>query len=51
MCSFIPRSTRIKLDWFVDGQLKQTFSSYKHTAQVLKKELNNEFKLVKFNIW
>ena len=43
MCSFIPRSTRIKLDWFVDGQLKQTFSSYEHTAQVLKKELNNEF--------
>ena len=43
MCSFISRSTRTKLDWFVNGQLKQTFDSYTHAAEVLKKELNNEF--------
>jgi hypothetical protein len=32
---------KIKLDWFVDNELKQTFNSHEHAAEVLRKELNN----------
>ncbi len=30
-----------KLDWFIDGNLKGIFNSYKHAAEVLREELNN----------
>ncbi len=42
MNSYEPQCTRTKLDWFVNGILKQTFNSYTHAAEVLKIEYNNK---------
>ena len=33
---YVSKTTRTKIDWFVDGVLKQTFDSYVHAAEILK---------------
>ena len=38
MSSYKPTKSRTKIDWFVDGILKQTFESYIHASEVFKKE-------------
>jgi hypothetical protein len=48
MDSYISKRTRIQIDWFVDGVLKQTFDSCTHAADILKKEFNeniNEYNI------
>jgi hypothetical protein len=40
MSSYIPQKRGIKLDWFVDNELKQTFENYTHAVEILKIEFN-----------
>ena len=40
MSSYKPKNTRTKLDWFIDNNLKQTFDSYTHAAEIFKKDFN-----------
>ena len=42
MSSYKPQHVRTKLDWFINGALKQTFDSYTHAAEVLKIEYNDQ---------
>jgi hypothetical protein len=41
MDSYQSQKTRTKLDYFIEGQLKKTFNSYKHISEHLKIEYNN----------
>ena len=38
MSSYQPKNTRIKIDWFVNEVLQQTFESYTHATEHLRKE-------------
>jgi hypothetical protein len=42
MSSYKPQHVRTKIDWFINGALKQTFDSYTHAAEVLKIEYNDQ---------
>jgi len=39
---YVSNKKYTKVDWFVDEILYQTFDSYKHASEVLKKELDND---------
>ena len=41
MNSYVSEKIRTKIDWFIDGNLKQTFNSYIHAAEFFKKEFSN----------